>query len=109
MACLTSTLPPAGPINDRVGYLLHYSNLQQDSFFTNRSGADPKGTDSDYIEAQLDVDFTDNINWHMRYFSARFDNETLNLSKLDGYRNEPGAPSKPRRISDQSRVVFTPE
>jgi iron complex outermembrane receptor protein len=84
----------SGPINDRVGYLLHYSNLQQDSFFTNLSGADPKGTDSDYIEAQLDVDFTDNINWHMRYFSARFDNETLNLSKLDGYRNEPGAPSK---------------
>lgn len=84
----------SGPISDRVGYLLHYSKLEQDSFFSNVSGTDPKGTDSDYIEAQLDVDFTDNVNWNMRYFSASFDNETLEGNKLDGYRNEAGAPSK---------------
>lgn len=84
----------SGPITDKVGYLLHYSTLEQDSFFTNVSGPDPKGTDSDYVEAQLDVDFTDSINWNMRYFSASFDNETLERNKLDGYRNEVGAPSK---------------
>ena len=84
----------SGPIIDKVGYLVHYSTLEQDSFFTNVSGPDPKGTDSDYMEAQLDVDFTDSINWNMRYFSASFDNETLERNKLDGYRNEVGAPSK---------------
>jgi iron complex outermembrane receptor protein len=84
----------SGPINERVGYLVHYSKTEQDSFFTNVFGADPKGTDSDYIEAQLDIDFTDSINWNMRYFSASFDNETLERNKLDGYRNEVGAPSK---------------
>ena len=84
----------SGPITDKVGYLLHYSTFEQDSFFTNVSGPDPKGTDSDYVEAQLDVDFTDSINWNMRYYSASFDNETLERNKLDGYRNEVGAPSK---------------
>jgi len=87
-------LTSSGPISEKVGYLVHYSKLQQDSFFTNLSGQDPKGTDADYIEAQLEVDFTDNINWNMRYFSGGFDNETLERSKIDGYRNEPGAPSK---------------
>ena len=87
-------LTSSGPINEKVGYLIHYSKLQQDSFFTNLSGQDPKGTDADYVEAQLDVDFTDNINWNLRYFSGGFDNETLERNKIDGYRNEPGAPSK---------------
>ena len=87
-------LTSSGPISEKVGYLVHYSKLQQDSFFTNLSGQDPKGTDADYIEAQLEVDFTDHINWNMRCFSGGFDNETLERSKIDGYRNEPGAPSK---------------
>ena len=93
----------SGPITDKVGYLVHYSTLEQDSFFTNVSGADPKGTDSDYMEAQLDVDFSDNVNWNMRYFSASFDNETLERNKLDGYRNEAGAPSK------LGQLVINPE
>ena len=84
----------SGPLTNNVGYLIHYSQIEQDSFFTNVSGQDPKGTDSEYVEAQLDVDFTDNINWNMRYFSSSFDNEALELNKLDGYRNEAGAPSK---------------
>ncbi len=88
----------SGPITDKVGYLVHYSTWEQDSFFTNVSGPDPKGTDADYMEAQLDVDFTDSINWNMRYYSASFDNETLERNKIDGYRNEVGAPSKLGRL-----------
>mgnify|MGYP005687085885 FL=1 len=88
----------SGPLTDSVGYLIHYSQILQDSFFTNVSGQDPKGTDSEYVEAQLDVDFNDNINWNMRYFSSSFDNEALELNKLDGYRNEAGAPSKLGRL-----------
>ena len=88
----------SGPLTDNVGYLIHYSQIEQDSFFTNVSGPDPKGTDADYLEAQLDFDFTDNINWNMRYFSSSFDNEALELNKLDGYRNEAGAPSKLGRL-----------
>ena len=88
----------SGPLNDNVGYLIHYSQIEQDSFFTNVSGPDPKGIDADYVEAQLDFDFTDNINWNMRYFSSSFDNEALELNKLDGYRNEAGAPSKLGRL-----------
>lgn len=88
------SLTSSGPISDTVGYLLHYSNLKQDSVFTNVSGPDPIGIDSEYLEAQLDVDITETINWHFRYFSAQFENETLERNKLDGYRNEVGAPSK---------------
>jgi iron complex outermembrane receptor protein len=87
-------LTSSGPLTDNLGYLLHYSQLDRDSFTTNVSGPDPRGTDADYIEGQLDIDITDNVNWNIRYFSASFDNETLELAKLDGYRNEPGAPSK---------------
>ena len=87
-------LTSAGPITDKVGYLVHYSQLDRDSFFDNKSGSDPRGIDTDYIEGQLDVDFTNTINWNLRYTSASFENETLELAKLDGYRNEPGAPSK---------------
>ena len=72
----------SGPLTDSVGYLIHYSQILQDSFFTNVSGQDPKGTDSEYVEAQLDVDFNDNINWNMRYFSSSFDNEALELSLI---------------------------
>jgi iron complex outermembrane recepter protein len=87
-------LTSSGPITDKVGYLVHYSQLKADSFYENVSSRDPKGVDSDYIEAQLSVDFTDNIDWNFRYYSAGYENESLRRSKLDGYRNEPGAPSK---------------
>ena len=87
-------LTSSGPITDNVGYLVHYSKLEQDSFFENVSGPDPRGIDSDQIEAQIDVDFTDIINWNFRYTSASFENETLERAKLDGYRNEPNAPSR---------------
>ena len=100
---LNLELTSSGPITDSVGYLVHYSQLDADSFSKNVSGPDPVGTDSDYIEAQLDVDFTDSINWNLRYFSASFDNETLERAKLDGYRNEPGAPSK------LGEIVINPE
>jgi len=90
----TLALTSSGPITDKVGYLVHYSQLDADSFYDNVSGPDPRGTDSDYVEGQLSVDFTDNIDWNFRYYSAGFDNETLGMAKLDGYRNEPGAPSK---------------
>lgn len=96
-------LTSSGPITDNVGYLLHYSKLDQDSFFENVSGPDPIGVDADYIEGQLDVDFTDNINWHFRYTSASFENETLERAKLDGYRNELGAPSR------LGEIVINPE
>lgn len=93
----------SGPITDNIGYLIHYSQTDRDSFFNNVSGPDPKGIDSDYVEAQLDFDFSDNINWNFRYTSASFDNETLERAKLDGYRNEPGAPSK------LGEIVINPE
>lgn len=96
-------LTSSGPITDKVGYLLHYTQLDQDSFFENVSGPDPRGIDTDYIEGQLDVDFTDRINWHLRYTSASFENETLERAKIDGYRNEPGAPSK------LGEIVVNPE
>ena len=99
----TLALTSSGPITDKVGYLVHYSQVKADSFTKNVSGRDPRGTDSDYVEAQLDVDFTDNINWNFRYFSAGFNNETLEKAKLDGYRNEPGAPSK------LGEIVINPE
>ncbi len=51
-------LTSSGPITDKVGYLLHYTKLEQDSFFENVSGPDPIGADSDYIEGQLDFNFT---------------------------------------------------
>ncbi len=90
----TLALTSSGPITDSLGYLVHYSQRDADSFYDNVSGPDPIGTNSDYIEAQLDFDVTDNINWNIRYFSASFENETLRRAALDGYRNEPGAPSK---------------
>ncbi|WP_439100808.1 TonB-dependent receptor [Congregibacter sp.] len=90
----TLALTSSGPITDSIGYLVHYSQLDSDSFYENVSGPDPIGRNSDYIEAQLDFDITDRINWNVRYFSASFENETLERAKLDGYRNEPGAPSK---------------
>jgi len=99
----TLELTSSGPVTDSVGYLVHYSQADADSFNENISGRDPAGTDSDYVEAQLDVDFTDNINWNMRFFSASFENETLERAKLDGYRNEPGAPSK------LGEIVINPE
>ena len=90
----TVELTSSGPITEKVGYLVHYSQLKADSFYENVSGRDPRGADSDYVEAQLSVDFTDNIDWNFRYYSAGYKSETLRRSKLDGYRNEPGAPSK---------------
>lgn len=87
-------LTSSGPIIDNVGYLLHYTKSDQDSFYDNVSGPDPVGVDERYIEGQLEVDFSDNINWNLRYSSARYEIEALKLAKLDGYRNEPGAPSK---------------
>ncbi|MFK8051163.1 MAG: TonB-dependent receptor [Halioglobus sp.] len=96
-------LTSSGPITDKVGYLLHYTQLDQDSFFENVSGPDPIGIDTDYIEGQLDFDFTDRINWHVRYTSASFENETLERAKIDGYRNEPGAPAK------LGEIVVNPE
>jgi iron complex outermembrane receptor protein len=96
-------LTSSGPITDNVGYLLHYTKLDQDSFFDNVSGPDPIGVDADYVEAQIDMDFTDNVNWHIRYFSSSFENETLERAKLDGYRNESGAPSR------LGEIVINPE
>jgi len=96
-------LTSSGTITDKIGYNVHYSQYDQDSFSNNVSGPDPKGSDSDYIEAQLDFDFTDNINWNFRFTSAGFDNETLERAKIDGYRNEPGAPSK------LGEIVLNPE
>ncbi len=99
----TVALTSSGPITEKVGYLVHYSQIDADSYTENVSGPDPRGIDSDYVEAQLDVDITDNINWNMRYFSGNYDNETLEMAKLDGYRNEPGAPSK------LGEIVINPE
>lgn len=82
----------SGPVTDWLGYLLHYNKIDQDSFFENVSGPDPIGADSEYIEGQFTVDFTDQISWNVRYFSASFENETLERAKLGGYRNEVGAP-----------------
>ncbi|MEH6590072.1 MAG: TonB-dependent receptor [Halioglobus sp.] len=96
-------LTSSGPITDNVGYLVHYSQLDQGSFFENVSGPDPIGIDTDYIEAQIDVDFTDRFNWNFRYFSAGYENETLERAKLDGYRNELGAPSR------LGEIVVNPE
>ncbi|MCX2982510.1 TonB-dependent receptor [Halieaceae bacterium IMCC14734] len=96
-------LTSSGPITDKVGYLVHYSQLDQDSFYENLTGPDPRGIDTDYIEGQIDVDFTDNINWNLRYTSASFKNETLERAKLDGYRNEPDAPSR------LGEIVINPE
>lgn len=93
----------SGPVTDKLGYLLHYNRTQRDSYFDNVTGPDPKGIDSDYVEAQIEVDFTDNINWNLRYFSASFDNETLERAKLGGYRNGPNAPSK------LGEIVMNPE
>lgn len=93
----------SGPITDNVGYLVHYSHAQADSFFENVSGPDPIGLDSDTVEAQIDVDFSDRLNWNLRYFSASFENETLERAKIGGYRNEPGAPSK------LGEIVINPE
>lgn len=91
---LSIELTSSGPITDNVGYLLHYTKSDQDSFYDNVSGPDPIGVNADYIEGQIEVDFSDNINWHMRYVTARYENEAFKPAKLDGYRNEPGAPSK---------------
>ncbi len=99
----TLALTSSGPITEKVGYLVHYSQVNADSYTENVSGPDPRGIDYDYVEAQLSVDFTDNIAWNFRYFSAGFENETLELAKLDGYRNEPGAPSK------LGEIVINPE
>ncbi len=96
-------LTSSGPVTDNVGYLIHYTKFDQDSFFENVSGPDPIGEDADTVEAQLDVNFTDSINWHFRYYSAQFENETLERAKLDGYRNEPGAPSR------LGEIVINPE
>lgn len=99
----TAELTSSGPITDNVGYLVHYTKLDRDSYFENVTGPDPIGSDVDYIEAQIDVDFSDNVNWNLRYFSASFEDETLERAKLDGYRNEPGAPSK------LGEIVLNPE
>lgn len=96
-------LTSSGPLTENVGYLVNYTKLDQDSFFENVSGPDPIGEDATTYEAQLDVDFTDNINWHFRYYNASFENETLERAKLDGYRNEPGAPSR------LGEIVLNPE
>lgn len=96
-------LTSSGPVTDYVGYFFHYAQLKQDSFFENVSGPDPIGIDADHIEGQIEIDFTDNINWHVRAFSASFENETLERVKLDGYRNEPGAPSR------LGEIVINPE
>jgi iron complex outermembrane receptor protein len=87
-------LTSSGPVTDNVGYLMHYSKLKADSFYENVSGPDPMGVDSAYIEAQLSVDFTDNIAWNFTYSTLDSETESVRRAKLDGYRNEPGAPSK---------------
>jgi len=99
----TLAITSSGPINDTFGYLVHYSQEDADSFTENVSGPDPIGTDIDRFEAQLSVNVTDGINWNLRYFSASFDNETFERAKLDGYRNEGGAPSK------LGEIVINPE
>lgn len=99
----SAELTSSGPITDNVGYLVHYTKLDRDSYFENVTGPDPIGSDVDYIEAQIDVDFTDRVNWNLRYFSASFEDETLERAKLGGYRNEPGAPSK------LGEIVLNPE
>jgi len=99
----TLALTSSGPINDTFGYLLHYSLEDADSFTENVSGPDPIGTDTDRFEAQLNVKLADTIDWNLRYFSASFDNETFERAKLDGYRNEEGAPSK------LGEIVINPE
>jgi iron complex outermembrane receptor protein len=96
-------LTSSGPITDNVGYLVHYTKFKQDSFYDNVTGPDPRGIDSDAVEAQIDVDFTDNINWNLRYKSTDYENETFERAKLDGYRNEPGAPSR------LGEIVLNPE
>jgi iron complex outermembrane receptor protein len=87
-------LTSSGPITDNIGYLVHYAKFDQDSFYDNVTGPDPRGTEAETVEAQIDVDFTDRINWNFRYISTDYENETFELAKLDGYRNEPGAPAK---------------
>lgn len=99
----TLALTSSGPINDSFGYLVHYSQQDADSFTENVSGPDPIGTDAQRFEAQVSVNFTDSVQWNMRYFSATFENETLERAKLEGYRNEPGAPSK------LGEIVINPE
>ncbi len=99
----TLALTSSGPISDRVGYLVHYSQQDADSFTENVSGPDPIGTDAQRFEAQLSLDLGDRVQWNMRYFSATFKNETLERAKLDGYRNEAGAPSK------LGEIVVNPE
>jgi len=100
---LSAELTSSGPITDNIGYLVHYAKADRDSYFENVTGPDPIGSDIDYVEAQIDVDFIDRINWNLRYFSAAFEDETLERAKLSGYRNEPGAPSK------LGEIVLNPE
>ncbi len=98
-------LTSSGPLTDKIGYLAHYSSLDRNSFTENVSGPDPIGVDAEYMELQLDVDLADNVNWHFRTFSGKFDNETLGMAKLDGYRS--GA-TGPIRLNPTS-LVMNPE
>ncbi len=81
----TAELTASGPVSEKVGYLLHYRQHKRDSFYTNVSGEDPIGNDESYFEGQLDVDFTDNINWNFRYYTGEYENETLRAQKLTSY------------------------
>jgi len=84
---LIGELTLSGPINEAVRYLVNYRNRSQDSYYTNVSGADPIGLDEEYVEAQLDVDFSENVNWNLRYFKSQYENESLRMQVLAPYFN----------------------
>ncbi|WP_169713995.1 TonB-dependent receptor [Oceanicoccus sagamiensis] len=78
-------LTSSGPITDNVGYLVHYTQNDRDSFFDNVSGPDQIGISSDYTEVMFDIDFSDRINWNIRYATSSFEDESLELGLLKGY------------------------
>jgi iron complex outermembrane receptor protein len=84
-------LTSSGPITDKVGYLIHYTKNDRDSFFDNVSGPDPIGISSDYGEVIFDIDFTDRINWNVRYAVSSFEDESMELGLLKGYNYNNGA------------------
>ena len=87
---LVGELTLTGPISDNVRYLVNYRKRDQDSFYHNVSGSDPIGRDEDYVEAQLDIDFTDDVNWNLRYFKTKYENESLRMQVLgENFNNGP--------------------
>ncbi len=87
---LVAELTVSGPISESVRYFVNYRNRTQDSFYTNVSGPDPIGLDEEYVEAQLDVDFSDDVNWNLRYFKTKYENESLRMQVLgQNFNNSP--------------------